>query len=183
MINMNILAVVTPPSIHCGGSTWKTFWEEKFTVEEKLTLGDFSAVNMKNYGRRNVKKHRKLNDSDKYTAWDLPLKFDNLDNMKITSSEPKDNLEISGKGLITSLGLKAKARTKKYKKSRYAIENVSKHYIPNIIRGFEKLSYESYERNRPNHDPTDSNFYLARQLVKCMIIADALNYHVYPLRM
>ena len=41
MMNMNILAVVTPPSIYHGCSTRKTFWEEKFTV------GEFSAVNMK----------------------------------------------------------------------------------------------------------------------------------------
>ena len=43
MINMKLLAFVTPPSIYHGCSTWKTFWEEHFTGEEKL----FSAVNMK----------------------------------------------------------------------------------------------------------------------------------------
>ena len=42
MMNMKLLAVVTPPSIYHGYSTWKTFWEEKFTGEEKL----FSAVNI-----------------------------------------------------------------------------------------------------------------------------------------
>ena len=41
MMNMKLLAVVTPPSIHNGCSTWKKLWEEKFTVSE------FSAVNMK----------------------------------------------------------------------------------------------------------------------------------------
>ena len=43
MMNMKLLAVLTPPSIYHGCSTWKTFWEEKFLGEEKL----FSAVNMK----------------------------------------------------------------------------------------------------------------------------------------
>ena len=44
---MNILAVVTPPYIYHGLSTMKTFWEEKFAGEEKFTLGEFTAVNMK----------------------------------------------------------------------------------------------------------------------------------------
>ena len=43
MMNMKLLAVVTPSSMYHGCSTRKTFWEEKFTGEEKL----FSAVNMK----------------------------------------------------------------------------------------------------------------------------------------
>ena len=40
----------------------------------------------------------------------VTLKFGNLDKMRITSSEPKDNPVILGKGLITSLGLKSKTR-------------------------------------------------------------------------
>ena len=126
MMNMNILAVVTPPSIYHGCSALKTFWEEKFTDEEELTLGDFTAVNMKNCGCRNVRKHREIKDSNKYVTLDILLKFDSMDKMRITSSDPKDNLERSGKELITSLGLKAKASPKKYKKARYAIRNVSK---------------------------------------------------------
>ena len=59
--------------------------------------------------------------------------------MKITSSESKEKLEISGKELITSLVFKAKVRTHKYKKSRYAIINVSKNDLSNIIREFEKF--------------------------------------------
>ena len=88
----------------------------------------------------------------------------------------------SGKGLITSLGLKAKARPKKHKKARYAIRNVSKKDFSKIIRKFEKLPYESYERKSPKHEPTESYSYLARQLAKCMMRADALNLHIYPVR-
>ena len=66
----------------------------------------------------------------------------------------------------------------KYKRARYAIGNVSKKDLSNIIKEFEKLPYESYEKKRPEHEPTDSSFYLAIQLVKFMIRADALNLHV-----
>ena len=54
--------------------------------------------------------------------------------------------------------------------------------LSKIIREFEKLSYKSYERRRHKYDPTDSYFYVARQLAKCMMRYDALNSHVYPVR-
>ena len=73
--------------------------------------------------------------------------------MRIISSEPKDKLGRSGKGLITFLGLKTKAKPKKYKKERYTIRNVSKNDLSNIIREFEKLSYTSFKRRIPKHEP------------------------------
>ena len=57
----------------------------KFTGEKKL----FSAVNMKNCGSCNVRKHKYIKGSDKYVTFDISLKFDSLDKMKITSSESK----------------------------------------------------------------------------------------------
>ena len=130
MISMKLRAVVRPPSIYHGYSTRKTLWEENFTGEEEL----FSAVNMKNCGRRNVRKHRNIKGSNNYVTLDISLKFDSLENMKITSSDSKEKLEISGKGLITNLVFKAKVRPHKYKKSRYAIVNVSKKDFSKIIR-------------------------------------------------
>ena len=49
-----------------------------------------------------------------------------------------------------------------YKKARYAILNISKKDLSKIIREFEKLSYEIYEKKRPKYEPTDSYFYLER---------------------
>ena len=95
--------------------------------------------------------------------------------MRNTSSD-------SRKGLITFLGLKAKAGPKKCKKVKYAIRNISKKDFSKIIREFDKLPYKSYERIRPKHEPTGSYFYLSRQLDKCMMRADSLNSHVYPVK-
>ena len=103
---------------------------------------------MKNYGYRNVRKHINIMGSDKYVTLEISLKFDSMDKMKITSSESKDILGRSGKGLITYLGLKAKASLNKYKKSRYSIGIVSMKNPSEIIRVFEKLTYKSYERRR-----------------------------------
>ena len=176
MINMKILSVVTPPSIYHSCSTQKTFCKGNLTGEEKL----FLAMNMKNCGRRNVSKNREIKDSDKYVTLDISFKNGSLEKMKITSSESKEKLEISGKGLITYLGFKAKVRSNKYKKARYAIGNVSKKYISKIIREFEKLPYESYKKKSPKHEPTDNYFYQERQLAKCMMRYDDLNSHGYP---
>ena len=90
----NLIEVVTPPSIYHGFYTRNNFWEEKFT-----------QVNMKNCFHCNVSKHREINNVEQDIALDVSLKFGNPDKMKITSSEPKFYLLISGNGLTTSLGL------------------------------------------------------------------------------
>ena len=82
---MNLLSVVTPPSIYHGCSTRKTILEETFIGKEIL----FLATNIKNCGHCNVTKHKEIKGSDKYVTLDISLKFDNLDKMKITSSESK----------------------------------------------------------------------------------------------
>ena len=144
-INMKFLAVVIPPSIYHGCSTRKTFWEKKFTGKEDL----FLCVNMKNYGRCKVRKHKEIKGSDKYVTLDISSKFDNLDKMKTASSETKGKLETSGKGLVTSLGFKTKVRLQKYKKARYAIGNVSEKDLSKIIKEFVKIEKLRYEKKRP----------------------------------
>ena len=84
-MEMKLLSVLTPLSIYPSCSTWKTFWEENFT------LCEFTPVNMKNCGRCNVRKHGDIKDSDKYTTLDISLNFGSLNKMRITYSEPKYN--------------------------------------------------------------------------------------------
>ena len=55
--------------------------------------------------------------------------------------------------------------------------------LSKIIREFENFSYKNYERRSPKYESTDTNFYLARHIFKCMMRADVLNLHVYPVRM
>ena len=85
MINMKRLEVVTPPSIQDGWSNQKTFWEENFTGEEIFTLGEFTALNVKNCGCCNVRENREIKGSDKYITLDISLKFGSLDKIRITS--------------------------------------------------------------------------------------------------
>ena len=73
MMNMNTLAVGTPPYIYHGYSTWKKFWAGKLTGEEKFTLGEFTDVKMKHCGCWNVRKHIGIKGSDIYITLDILL--------------------------------------------------------------------------------------------------------------
>ena len=106
---MKSLVVETTLSIYHGCSTQKTFWEEKFTGKEDL----FLSVNMKNCGCRKVRKHKEIKGSDKIVTLDISSKFDSLNKVKNTSSESKEELEISGKGLVTAMAFKTKVRFRK----------------------------------------------------------------------
>ena len=46
-------------------------------------------MNMKCFGCHNVREHKDIKGSDKYVTLDISLKFDSIDKIKITSSEPK----------------------------------------------------------------------------------------------
>ena len=81
--------------------------------------------------------------------------------------------------MIISLGFKTKVRPQKCKNAKYAIVNVSKKDLSKIIREFEKFDKLPYETKRPKHGPTDRYFYLTRQIIKCMMRDDALNWHSY----
>ena len=134
-------------------------------------------MNIKLCGRRNVRENMEIKVNDKYFTLDISLKFDSLNKIKSTYSEPNGKLEGSGKGLINSLAFNTKAMLPKYKKARYTIVNVSKKDLSKIIREFEKFEKLPSEKKRHKHEPTDSYFYLAIQLAKCMMRADILNWH------
>ena len=51
-MKLKLLDVLTPPYIDHDWSTWKKLWEGKFT------LCEFTPVNMNNFIRRNIGKHR-----------------------------------------------------------------------------------------------------------------------------
>ena len=108
------------------------------------------------------------------------MNFGSLDKMKIKSSESKDYLGRSGKGLITAMGLKTIIRSKKTKKARFAITNVGLKDISKIIKEFEALPCEGYMMKKFKHTPTGSCFYLARKIEKCMMI---FNLRAGPVRM
>ena len=146
-MNTKLLAIVTPPYICLGCSNQKTFWEEMFTPE-----------NMKTFGRRNSRKRRYIKDGEQYIALNIYFNYSSLENMKITSSEPKCYFGRSEKKFITSLGLKTIIRSKKRSKSRYAITNVSLKNILKVIKESEDFTSEGYVRERSKHEPTKSYF-------------------------
>ena len=59
----------------------------------------------------------------------------------------------------------------------YAIGNFSEKDLSEIIKDFEKIVKLPSEKKSPKHEPTDSYFYLARQLAKSIMRSDNLNWH------
>ena len=84
------------------------------------------------------------------------MNFGSPDKMKIISSEPKYYLGIPGKGLINSLGFRTIRRSKKIKKARFTIINVSLRDISRIIKEFDYLTHEGYARNCSKHMTTEN---------------------------
>ena len=70
----------------------------------------------------------------------------------------------------------------KNKKARYAITNVSLKDIYKIMNEYEKFPYKGYVQKITKNKPTDSYFYLARQISKCMVRAGTFNSQVDPVR-
>ena len=81
--------------------------------------------------------------------------------------------------MVTALAFKTKIRSPKYKKARYAIGNVSDCGLSKIIKKFEKIEKPPYEKKRTEHEPTDSYFHLAREIAKCMMRSDKLNWYAH----
>ena len=73
--------------------------------------------------------------------------------------------------MIASLSLNI-GSSKKEKKARYDITNVSLKNISKLIKAFEKVTYEGYVRKRPKHELTYCYFYPVRQLDKYTMTAD-----------
>ena len=140
---------------------------------------------MRNCGQRNVRKHRKIKDSDERVTLNMndilkiSEEFDNLDKMETTSSESKVKMEGSGKWLVTALALKTKARSTKYKNARYAIGNVSMKDLSNKIKEFENFVKVPHLKKKPKHEPTLSYFHLVECLRNCMMISGENNHHVH----
>ena len=166
VMNMNLLSVVTPLSIYIGWSTQKTLWEIQF-----------APVNMKICCRRNVSKHRNIKDCYKYITLEISLEFGILDMMRIIiwGYQQRDLLPI-----WVSIPLEGQ---RKRKKAGYSITDVSLKEISSNIREFEKLPYEGYVRKKPKHEPTESYFYTAIHIYKCMMRSGTFNLHVDPVRM
>ena len=73
---------------------------------------------MKNCGCRKVRKHKEIKISDKIVTLEISAKFDSMNKMKTTSSESKEKLERSGKGLVIALAINTKVRFARIQKGK-----------------------------------------------------------------
>ena len=89
---------------------------------------------------------------------DTLLKFYSPDKIKIPSSKSKYNLGRSGKGLITSLGLKSKTRPKKCKKARDDIEMSGRRTFQRLLGNLTSYLIRVMRGGGPNMSLLTVNF-------------------------
>ena len=87
--------------------------------------------------------------------------------MKTTYSESKEKFGKIRKEVDYLSRYQGQSKATQIKKARYAIRNISKKDLLKIIKEFDKLPHQSYEKKRPKYEPTGRYFYPARQLLKC----------------
>ena len=81
--------------------------------------------------------------------------------------------------MVTALALKTKISSQKFKKKRYAIENVSKKDLSKIIKEFEKIGKVPYVKWIPIREPTFSYYHLVRFIAECMMRSYEHNWQVH----
>ena len=136
---------------------------------------------MKNCGHRNIRKHRDIKDSDKYITWTYRWSLAVWTRWELHLQIEKIIWEDQGRGwlpLWVSRPKKGQINTKR----KGILSELSLWRTFQILSGILKKSYKSYERSSPKHYTTGSYFYLAIQILKCMMRADALNLENYPVR-
>ena len=179
-INMKFLVVVTPPYIYHGCSTRKTVWEENFTGKQDL----FESVNMKNCGRRKVRKHKEIKGSDQcvtlniYEILNISEKFDNLNNMETTSSVKSIIGEIR-KGVGNRSGSQDQSKVEKIQKGKVCHRKYQHEgSFQENQRVWKKIKV-TYVKRIPKHEPTSSYFRLVVCIGDYMMRCGENNNHVH----
>ena len=79
--------------------------------------------------------------------------------------------------MVTALAFKTKVRSPKYKKAKYDIRNVSEKDLSKIIKEFEKIDNCLMRRRGPHMSLLRAIFIKQREIAKCMMRSDNLNWY------
>ena len=144
-MNLKLLAVLTQkPYVYDGGFTWKMFREDKFTL-----------LSITRCGRRNIKKHKEINNDKKSVILDISYNLDCLDKGKSTFLESNDYIVIPGKGLTNSINLKNK-RSNKKQKARFAITVINIKDFRKFLKNFNSSPYLVKTIKQVHNEPTEA---------------------------
>ena len=120
---------------------------------------------MTSCGRYNIRKRRKIKNGEQYIALEISFKLDCLDKRGVASSESRDYMVRSGKGLTTSLTLRTKRPNKK-QKARTAITDITNQYFRKLIKYFSNFPYLGYKEKQVHNEPTEAYFFLIKHIYK-----------------
>ena len=80
----------------------------------------------------------------------ISAKFDSMNKTKTTFSESKEELEISGKGLVTALAFKTKVKSPKYKSLGMPSDMSVRRTFTRLLRSLRILRNYFMRRRGPN---------------------------------
>ena len=81
-----------------------------------------------------------IKNGEQYIILEIASNIDCLDKREVNSSQSKDYIRISGKGLTTSLDLRTKGSNKKYK-ARFSITDINNKDFRKLIKKFINSPY------------------------------------------
>ena len=79
------------------------------------------------------RKRREIKNGDQYISSAISLDLDCLENSEFTSSESRDYIGISGKGMTTYMTIRTKITNKK-QKARFAITDIINQYFIKLLK-------------------------------------------------
>ena len=122
---------------------------------------------MTSCGRCNVRKHRDINNGEKYIILEIYYKIGFLDKREVTSSESKDYMGRPGKALNTSMDLRNKIPNNKQNKW-FAVTEMTNLDFSKLLRNFNNWTYIGYKIKQVHNKPTEAYFFLIKKITKLM---------------
>ena len=95
--------------------------------------------------RRNVKKHREIKNGEQCIALDISLEIYCLEKREVNSSESREYMVISGKGLTTSMILRTKSKNKKKKAGIYTTD-ITNQDFRKFLKEFKNSNNLGYKK-------------------------------------
>ena len=127
---MKFLEILTElQDIYYGFTDQKNFWGKNMT-----------PVNMTNYGRCNVRKHREIKNGEQNNILEISYNLEYMEQRKVTSSYSNDYMERSDKVHTTSLKLRTKTSNKN-QKARFAITEIINKDYREFLKKFNNSPY------------------------------------------
>ena len=122
-------------------------------------------MNIKSYGRSNVRKQKEINNSKQKIALDIYLHLYFLEKKELKYLESRYYLVRSGEGLTTSLTIMTRSKSNNKEKSRTSNNDVVPQYFMKLLDEFKDLTHLGYRKKQVKNEPTEAYLFLVKIII------------------